>query len=96
MELECSFQCQEKLAIYPYPESTPISLKFILILSYRPYLDFPNGFFPSSIETKILYAFFIFLMRATCPALLILLDIFVRFLDKKCFGYRTWVHLQVK
>jgi hypothetical protein len=44
----------------------------ILILSFCLHLGLPRGLFPSSVLSKILYAFVIFSMRATCRARLIL------------------------
>jgi hypothetical protein len=55
--------------------SHPISLRSILMLSSHLRLTLPNGLFPSGYPTEILYAFLIYLMRATRPANLILLDL---------------------
>jgi hypothetical protein len=67
-----------RLATGPYSEpgvSNPhlptYFLKSILILS--PYL--PSHLIPSGFPRKILYAFVIFPIRATCPALVILLNL---------------------
>jgi len=51
--------------------SHPISLRSILIFSFHLHL----GLFPSCFPTKILYAFLISSMCATCPIHLILLDL---------------------
>jgi hypothetical protein len=44
----------------------PSSLRYILILSSHLLLDLPSGLFPSCLPTKILHAFLICHMRATC------------------------------
>jgi hypothetical protein len=53
------------------------SPRSIIILSSYLRLDLPNGPFPSGFPTKILYAFLISLMRATCHIRLILFDIVI-------------------
>jgi len=52
--------------------SHPVSVRSILILSCYLRLGFPIGLSPSSYLTKILYAFLISSMRATCPAHILL------------------------
>jgi hypothetical protein len=51
-----------------------MSLRFILILSARLCLGLPSGLFPSGFPANILYAF-LYSIRATCPAHLILIDL---------------------
>jgi hypothetical protein len=86
MELEGISQCLQQPAIGPYPElheSSPyhphtISLRSILILYSHLRLGLPSGLFPPSFPTKTLYSFLFALMRGTCPAHLILLDMIIR------------------
>jgi hypothetical protein len=57
---------------------SPFNLVFprsILILSSHLRLGLPSCLCPSGISSKIVYAFLIFLIHATCPAHLILLDL---------------------
>jgi hypothetical protein len=56
--------------------SHPISLRSILTLSTHLRLDLHSGLFPSGFPTNILYAF-LFSIRATCPAHLILLGLII-------------------
>jgi hypothetical protein len=68
----------------PYPEQgectpqppppQPISLRSILISSSHLRLGLSSGPFPSGFPIKTLYTYLPSLMRATCPAHLILLD----------------------
>jgi hypothetical protein len=55
--------------------SHPISLRSILTSSSHLRLGLPSGFFHSGFPTIIPYAFLVSLIRATCPAHLILLDL---------------------
>jgi hypothetical protein len=57
--------------INPVPTTHPISLKSILTLSTHLRLGLRSGLFPSGFPTNILYAF-LFPIRATCHAYLIL------------------------
>jgi len=54
------------------PNPTP--WRSILILSSHLCLGLPSGLFPADFPTKTLYTPLIYLIRATCPAHLILLD----------------------
>jgi hypothetical protein len=56
--------------------SNRISLRSILILSSYLRQGLPSGLFRSGLPTEILYAFLISPMRATCPAHLIVYDLF--------------------
>jgi len=58
--------------------SHSISWKSILILSSHLLLDLPSGLLPSGFPTKILYTPFLYSIRVTCPAHLILLDFITR------------------
>ena len=53
----------------------PTAWRSILILSSHLYLGLPSGLFPSGFPNKTLYKPLLSLIRATCPAHLILLDL---------------------
>jgi len=69
--------------------SNPISLKPILILSYLLRLGFPSVLCPFGFRTKILYAFFISPMSATCPAHLIHLDLITLIIFNEAYMLRS-------
>jgi hypothetical protein len=88
MELEGSLSCSQEPATGPYPkpdESRPkISTLFkkkYNSFNAHSHVIFPSTpkysewFIPSDFMTKILYAFLIFPIRATCPAHLTRLDL---------------------
>ena len=85
MEPEGSLPHSQVPATCPYPEparSSPrhhsISWKTGLILSSHLCLGLPSGLFLSGFLTKTLYMPLLSLIRATCPAHLILLDFITR------------------
>jgi hypothetical protein len=91
MESKGSLLFSQQPATDPYhPVHTfpPISLIYILLLSYHLRLCLPSGLFPSCFPTKTLYEFLICPMRATCPTHLILLDL----ITPIAFGetYKFW------
>jgi len=66
-------------ATCPYPEPDQfLFLNIHLILSSHLCLGLPSGPFPSGFPTKTLYTPLLSLIRATCPANLILLDLITR------------------
>jgi hypothetical protein len=81
MELESSLPhlqvpstcpCPAPARSSPYPHLT--SWRPILILYYHLHLGLPSGLLFSGFPTNTLYRPLLSLIRATCPALLILLD----------------------
>jgi hypothetical protein len=64
--------------IGPIYAPRPNSWTSILVLSYHLRLGLPSGLFPSGLPIKTLYAPFLSLIRATCPARFILLDLIPR------------------
>jgi len=74
--------------------SQHVPLRFILILSSELHFCLWSGLFPSGLQTKIIYAFFISLLRATCPVALIPLDLFTLMLGWSSSLYSS-VHLPV-
>jgi len=81
MELEGSLPCSQQPVTGPCLESdvtTPHPPYFPKIHSdiiFSVRLGLLNGFFPAGLLTKILYAFLICPVRATCPGHYILLDL---------------------
>jgi hypothetical protein len=57
--------------------SHPISLRSILMLPTHLRLGLPSGLYPSGFPNNILYAFIFSPIRPTCPAHLILLDLYL-------------------
>jgi hypothetical protein len=76
---EGSIPCSQEPSTGPYPQpyqSHPISLRSVIILSTHLRLGLHSGFFPSGFPINILYTF-VSLIRATCTAHLILLDLII-------------------
>jgi hypothetical protein len=85
MEPESSLPFSQEPSTRPCPEpdrSSPYYpilslLRSILVLSIHLRLGLPSALFPSGFPTNILYAFVFSLIRATCPAHLILLHLII-------------------
>jgi hypothetical protein len=83
MEPKGSLPCSQEPATGPYPEpdwSSPYRpilciVRPILILSTHLRLGLRSGLFPSGFSANILYAFIFAIIRATCPAHVIHLDL---------------------
>ena len=73
--------------IDPVLASHPTSQKSILILSSHLRLGLSSILLPSDFPTKTIYAPLFFLIRATCPAHLSLLDLITRIIFDE--NYRT-------
>jgi hypothetical protein len=58
-----------------YPLQPPANLPKIILIPSHLCLGLPNSLFPSGFPTATLYTFLPSLMRATCPAHLILIDL---------------------
>jgi len=82
MEPEGSLPHSQVPATCPYPEQTRVILcphiPLPEILSSNLLLGLPSGLFPSGFPTKTLYTPLLLPIRATCPALLILLGLITR------------------
>lgn len=65
-----SLPCPQQPNTCPFPlldESSPISLRFILISSYQLHLDLPSGYLASDFPPEG-PCIFSLTIRATCPA----------------------------
>jgi len=89
MEAEGSLPCSREPTTGPHlVQSTPsqnISIKFVLILLYHLFLGPSSDLFPSGYPIKILYAFLISSIRATCLARLSLLHLITRIIFDEAF-----------
>jgi hypothetical protein len=63
--------------INPLHTNHPISIRCVLILSTHLRFGLPSGLFPYGFPTNNIYALLFSLIRATCPAHLILLDLII-------------------
>ena len=76
----CIYKCPPPVPILSqinpvHDPPNPTSWRSILILPSHLRLGLPSGLFPSGFPTKHFYALLLFLVRATCSAHLILLDL---------------------
>jgi hypothetical protein len=83
MEPESSLPCSQdhNIGLYPEPDVTVTIFPHnfpssVLILSSHPRLGLPRGLFSSGFPNNFLYEFIISVICATCPAHLILPDMF--------------------
>jgi hypothetical protein len=82
MEAEGSLQCSQEpsTGLYPEPDKFsphlyPISIRYILIISFHLSLGLPSTLFLSGYPTKILYSLLFSPVGATCLAHLIVTDL---------------------